>query len=112
MTDQTCQDSSDTRQTPPPDGSTDAEGPLLTTEASARFAATPAPPYYAVIFSNQRTVQDAEGYAAMDRMARALREFSVGPLKTTLPLHRRLMENSGFRTGGVDIHYLERLLKA
>ncbi len=45
------------------------------------------------------------------RMARALGEFRVEPIKTTIPLHRRLMENSDFRRGGVDIHYLERLLK-
>jgi acetyl-CoA carboxylase biotin carboxylase subunit len=44
-------------------------------------------------------------------MARALREFNVGPIKTTIPLHRRLMENSSFRQGGIDIHFLERLLK-
>jgi acetyl-CoA carboxylase biotin carboxylase subunit len=49
---------------------------------------------------------------ALDRMARALREFSVGPIKTVIPLHQRLVENTDFRRGGVDIHYLERLLKA
>ncbi|MBX3380267.1 MAG: acetyl-CoA carboxylase biotin carboxylase subunit [Phycisphaeraceae bacterium] len=48
---------------------------------------------------------------ALDRTARALREFNVGPIKTTIPLHQRLVENTDFRTGGVDIHYLERLLK-
>jgi len=47
----------------------------------------------------------------IDRMSRALAEFRVDPIKTTIPLHRRLMENSDFRRGGVDIHYLERLLK-
>jgi acetyl-CoA carboxylase biotin carboxylase subunit len=47
----------------------------------------------------------------MNRMARALREFNVGPIKTTIPLHLRLLENADFRKGGVDIHYLERLLK-
>jgi acetyl-CoA carboxylase, biotin carboxylase subunit len=47
----------------------------------------------------------------INRMARALREFQVGPIKTTIPLHRRLMENSAFRQGGIDIHFLERLLK-
>ncbi len=45
------------------------------------------------------------------RTARALREFNVGPIKTTIPLHLRLMENSSFRQGGIDIHFLERLLK-
>lgn len=47
----------------------------------------------------------------LNRMARALREFQVGPIKTTIPLHLRLMENSSFRQGGIDIHFLERLLK-
>jgi acetyl-CoA carboxylase biotin carboxylase subunit len=47
----------------------------------------------------------------INRMARALREFNVAPIKTTIPLHRRLMENSSFRQGGIDIHFLERLLK-
>ena len=49
--------------------------------------------------------------AAIARTARALREFEIGPIKTTVGLHRTLMENSDFRAGGVDIHYLERLLK-
>ncbi|MCC6661799.1 MAG: acetyl-CoA carboxylase biotin carboxylase subunit [Phycisphaerales bacterium] len=48
---------------------------------------------------------------ALTRMARALREFNVGPIRTTIPLHRLLMENSAFRQGGIDIHFLERLLK-
>jgi acetyl-CoA carboxylase biotin carboxylase subunit len=45
------------------------------------------------------------------RTSRALREFKVEPIKTTIPLHQRLMENSDFIRGGVDIHFLERLLK-
>ncbi|MGE3109643.1 MAG: acetyl-CoA carboxylase biotin carboxylase subunit [Phycisphaerales bacterium] len=48
---------------------------------------------------------------AITRMSRALREFQVGPIKTTIPLHRRLMDNADFRRGGIDIHFLERLLK-
>ncbi|MBZ0172097.1 MAG: acetyl-CoA carboxylase biotin carboxylase subunit, partial [Phycisphaerales bacterium] len=47
----------------------------------------------------------------VERTARALREFEVGPIKTTIPLQLQLMERSEFRTGGVDIHHLERLLK-
>lgn len=49
---------------------------------------------------------------AIERMARALREFRVGPIKTTMPLQLDLMRNSAFRDGGVDIHFLERMLKA
>ncbi len=46
------------------------------------------------------------------RMERALREFEVGPIKTTIPLHRRLMQDAAFEQGGVDIQYLERTLRA
>jgi len=49
--------------------------------------------------------------AAIDRMFRALREFKVGPIKTTISLHQKLMQDGAFQRGGVDIHYLERLLK-
>ncbi len=45
------------------------------------------------------------------RTARALREFRVEPIRTTVPLHARLMQDEKFIDGGVDIHYLERLLK-
>lgn len=48
---------------------------------------------------------------AINRMSRALREFKVEPIKTTIALHRELMNDAAFRRGGVDIHYLERLLK-
>ena len=38
--------------------------------SGASFADTPAPPYYAVIFSSQRNGQDADGYAeAAEAMA-------------------------------------------
>jgi len=48
---------------------------------------------------------------AVRRMDRALREFRVEPIKTTIPLHRELMNDAGFSQGNVDIHYVERLLK-
>ena len=56
-------------------------------------------------------VHDDTRDECMNRTARALREFKVEPIKTTIPLHLRLMENGDFRKGGVDIHFLERLLK-
>ncbi len=49
---------------------------------------------------------------AIIRMSRALREFKIEPIKTTIPLQRRLMENASFQEGGIDIHFLERLLKS
>lgn len=41
---------------------------------------------------------------------RALAEFRVEPIKTTIPLHIRLMLNGNFLKADVDIHFVERLL--
>ena len=48
--------------------------------------------------------------ACIARTERALREFTVEPIHTTIGLHLELMNNAAFRNGGVDIHFLERLL--
>jgi len=48
---------------------------------------------------------------AIARMNRALREFKVEGIATTIDLHRRLMAYSSFIKGDVDINYLERLLR-
>jgi len=48
---------------------------------------------------------------AVARMRMALDEFRIGPIKTTIPLHQRLMENRQFLDADFDIHYIERLLK-
>jgi len=56
-------------------------------------------------------VWGADRDAAIKRASRALHEFKVGPIKTTIPLHAELMNNADFKNGGVDIHYLERWLE-
>ncbi len=48
---------------------------------------------------------------AIARMKGALDEFKIGPIRTTIPLHRRLMDADQFVTANFDIHYLERMLK-
>lgn len=48
---------------------------------------------------------------ALARMSRALAEFRVEPIKTTIPLHQRLMKNANFVKSEVDIHFVERLLE-
>jgi len=44
------------------------------------------------------------------RMQRALGEFRISPIKTTIPLHRRLLNNSQVVGNEIDIHFVERLL--
>ena len=48
---------------------------------------------------------------AINTIKRALHEFRIGPIKTTVPLHDRLMRNGNFVNGNVDIHFVERLLE-
>jgi acetyl-CoA carboxylase biotin carboxylase subunit len=48
---------------------------------------------------------------AIDKMRAALDEFRIGPIKTTIPLHRRMMDERQFIDVKYDIHYLERLLR-
>jgi acetyl-CoA carboxylase biotin carboxylase subunit len=47
---------------------------------------------------------------AISAMRRALDEFVVRPIKTTIPLHRTLMEQADFLDGNVDTNFIERLL--
>jgi acetyl-CoA carboxylase biotin carboxylase subunit len=49
---------------------------------------------------------------AIARMQGALSEFEIGPIKTTIPLHLRLLESKPFVDATFDIHYVERLLKS
>lgn len=44
-------------------------------------------------------------------MRGALDEFRIGPIKTTVPLHRRIMDSKPFMNADFDIHYLERMLR-
>ncbi len=45
--------------------------------------------------------------AAIERMARALRELAISGLETSVPFHRRLMSEEDFRAGNLSIRYLE-----
>ena len=46
------------------------------------------------------------------RLRRALEEFVIEGIKTTIPLHQRLIAENDFIDGVYDIHWLERLLGA
>ncbi len=48
---------------------------------------------------------------ALLSVRRALREFRVEPIPTTISLHERLMRNGSFLKADVDIHFVERLLE-
>ena len=57
-------------------------------------------------------VHGASRDQAIARMRGALGEFRIGPIKTTISLHRRLMDERQFIDAEFDIRYIERLLRS
>jgi acetyl-CoA carboxylase biotin carboxylase subunit len=47
---------------------------------------------------------------AMARVRRALDEFEIEGIKTSIPLHRRILDNPDFQKGPVSTRFLDRLL--
>ena len=47
---------------------------------------------------------------ALARLRRALEEFAVAGIKTTIPLHQRIAADPEFNAGEYDIHWLERFV--
>ncbi|MDD3233770.1 MAG: acetyl-CoA carboxylase biotin carboxylase subunit [Candidatus Omnitrophica bacterium] len=48
---------------------------------------------------------------AVKVMQRALSELSIGPIKTTIPFHQRLLENTLFLKGDVSTHFVQDMYK-
>jgi acetyl-CoA carboxylase biotin carboxylase subunit len=48
--------------------------------------------------------------AAIARMQNALNEMVVDGIKTNILLHREIFQHAAFKSGGTDIHYLEKRL--
>ena len=67
------------------------------------------PPYYDSMIAKVLVHGDTREQA-IARMKIALSEMAVDGIKTNLDLHRDLMQDPGFQTGGTSIHYLEELL--
>ena len=48
---------------------------------------------------------------AIATMLRALEEFKIGPIKTTVPLHQQIMMNQDFKQSKIDTGWIERVFK-
>jgi len=70
------------------------------------FAGYTVPPYYDSMIAKLITYGETREQA-IARMDIALSEMIVEGVHTNIDLHRDLMQDAGFRTGGVSIHYLE-----
>ncbi|TSJ62028.1 acetyl-CoA carboxylase biotin carboxylase subunit [Starkeya sp. 3C] len=67
------------------------------------------PPYYDSMIG-KLIVHGATREECLARLRRALDEFVVEGIETTLPLFRELVENDDIKRGAYDIHWLEHFL--
>ncbi len=66
------------------------------------------PPHYDSLLAKV-VAHGADRAEAISRMARALREFEVEGIRTTLPLMRRIVESRPFADAELDTGFLDRL---
>ncbi|GLK72839.1 acetyl-CoA carboxylase biotin carboxylase subunit [Ancylobacter dichloromethanicus] len=76
---------------------------------SAVYQGYSIPPYYDSMIG-KLIVHAATREECLARLKRALDEFVVEGIETTLPLFRELIENEDIKRGAYDIHWLEHFL--
>ncbi|HUM08846.1 MAG TPA: acetyl-CoA carboxylase biotin carboxylase subunit [Acidocella sp.] len=76
---------------------------------SALYAGYRVPPHYDSLIAKLITYGKTRE-EAIARMKRALREFVITGIKTTIPLHQRILEAPDFVAGDYTIHWLERFV--
>ncbi|HID99412.1 MAG TPA: acetyl-CoA carboxylase biotin carboxylase subunit [Thiotrichaceae bacterium] len=67
------------------------------------------PPYYDSMIGKLISFSDTRE-SAMARMRMALDEIIIDGIKTNIPLHKTLLNDSIFQRGSINIHYLEKKL--
>jgi len=67
------------------------------------------PPYYDSLIA-KLVVKGRDRTEAIGRMRRALEMFAIEGIKTSIPLHRRIMAHPDFAAGTFDTHFIEKLL--
>ncbi|HUQ50148.1 MAG TPA: acetyl-CoA carboxylase biotin carboxylase subunit [Terriglobales bacterium] len=75
-----------------------------------QYAEGVVPPYYDSMIAKLIT-HGKDREEAISRMARALDMFIVEGIYTTIPLHRRIMQDPEFRAGNFDTKFMERFLE-
>ncbi|MSP00815.1 MAG: acetyl-CoA carboxylase biotin carboxylase subunit [Acetobacteraceae bacterium] len=76
---------------------------------SALYAGCFVPPYYDSMVA-KLIVHAPNRFEAINRLRRALDEFAIVGIKTTIPLHQRIVDDPEFQAGDYTIHWLERFV--
>ncbi len=87
-----------------------APGGLGVRVDSALYAGYVVPPYYDSLVA-KLIVHAPTRTEAIARLRRALDEFAVLGIKTTLPLHQAIIEQQEFQAGDYTIHWLEQFVE-
>ena len=77
---------------------------------SALFTGYRIPPYYDSLIA-KLVVHGASRRGCLLRLRRALEEYVIGGIKSTIPLHQMLIDEAEFQAAEYDIHWLERYLE-
>src|ERR1700684_4338239 len=77
---------------------------------TAQYAEGFVPPYYDSLIA-KLIVHGKDRGEAMRRMERALEMFVIEGIYTTIPLHRRILEDAEFREGHFDTKFMERFFE-
>jgi acetyl-CoA carboxylase, biotin carboxylase subunit len=86
-----------------------APGGLGVRVDSALYQGYPVPPYYDSLIS-KLVVHGKSRNECLMRLRRALEEYVIGGIETTIPLHQRLVGAAEFIDGDYDVHWLERFV--
>jgi acetyl-CoA carboxylase biotin carboxylase subunit len=86
-----------------------APGGLGVRVDSALYQGYEVPPYYDSLIS-KLVVHGKSRNECVMRLRRALEEYVIGGIETTIPLHQRLVAATEFIDGDYDVHWLERFV--
>jgi acetyl-CoA carboxylase biotin carboxylase subunit len=76
---------------------------------SALYSGYTVQPHYDSLVS-KLVVHGATRNECLMRLRRALEEYVIGGIETTIPLHQHIVEQADFVNGDYDIHWLERMM--
>jgi acetyl-CoA carboxylase biotin carboxylase subunit len=77
---------------------------------TAQYAEGVVPPYYDSLIA-KLIAYGADRAEAMARMERALSQFIVRGIETSIPLHQAIFQDARFRAGEFDTGFMERFLR-
>jgi acetyl-CoA carboxylase biotin carboxylase subunit len=77
---------------------------------SHAYAKYTVPPYYDSMIAKLITVGSTRN-AAIRRMSRALNEYLITGIKTTIAFQAQIMQNGDFQAGKFDTSFVERMMK-